>query len=127
MTCRTRSARMFRVIEYDVEAPERRKRFHLSTLRVCMADRTHLTRLICELLLVTTRARRMRSFARQRWLRRVVFTAMAKQTRQARVILVVMLELRVISLGRKKAQKAQKSSENYFVLSCGLHSHFAGL
>ena len=59
MTCRTRRARVLPVIEHDVETPQRRKRFDLSALRVCMADRTHLIRTICELLRVTTRARRM--------------------------------------------------------------------
>src|ERR1044072_5315681 len=107
MTSRTRSARMCRVIESDVEAPQWRKRFHLSALRVCMADRANLTRRICELLRVTTRAWRVRSFARQRRLRGVVFTAMTKLTGKPRVILVVMLELRVIGFGHQKTQKAQ--------------------
>jgi uncharacterized DUF497 family protein len=52
-------------------------------------------------------------------LRGVVFTAMAKQTGKPRVILIVVLELRVISLRHKKAQKAQKYSKN--------RHHFAGL
>jgi hypothetical protein len=59
MTGRTRSVPVFRVIESGVEAPQRWKRFHLSALRVRMTDRTNLTRWICELLRVTTRARRV--------------------------------------------------------------------
>ena len=54
-TCR----RVSRVIEFNVETPQLRKRFDLSTLRVRMANRTDLTRRICELLCVTTCAWRM--------------------------------------------------------------------
>ena len=131
MTSCTRSARVFRVIESDVETLQRRKRFHLSALRVCMTDRAHPTRRICELLRVTTRARRMRSFARQRRLRGVVFTTVTKQTGKPRVVLIVVFELRVRSFGHHKAQKAQNDFTNTFVpfvLFCGNHDrHFAGL
>ena len=41
---------------------------------------------------------------------------MAKQTRQARMVLIVVFELRVISLGHKEPQKAQKYSQDGFVL-----------
>ena len=67
-TCSTRRG-MSRVIEFDIETPQWRKRFDLSTLRVRMADRADLTRGIRELLGMTTSARRMCSFSRQRRLR----------------------------------------------------------
>jgi hypothetical protein len=69
MTTTALAARMLRMIELDIETPQRRKGLHLSTLRVCMANRTDLTSRIRELLLVTTCARRMIVFPRQRRLR----------------------------------------------------------
>ena len=61
---------MFRVIESGVETAQRWKGFDLTTLRVCMTDRTNLIRRTTrELLLMTTCARRMRRFAGQGWLR----------------------------------------------------------
>jgi len=69
MTTAALAARMFRMIELDIETPQRRKRFHLSALRVSMTDRTDLASRIRELLLVTARTRRMIIFARQRRLR----------------------------------------------------------
>jgi hypothetical protein len=113
--------RVSRMIESDIETPQRWKRFDLTTLRVGMTDRTELARRICELWCVTTRAGRMRSFARQRRLRRVVLSAMAKQTRQPRVIFSVVFELRIAGLGHTKAQREQKYLQSPFVLFCGIH------
>ena len=89
---------MFRMIEPDVETPQRGERFHLPTLRISMTDRTDLVRAIGELLLVTARARCVRIFARQGRLRRVTVATMTKQTRQSRVIFIVVFELRIIRL-----------------------------
>ena len=90
-----------RVIEFDVEAPQRGKRFHLSALRIRVTDRADLTRLIGKLLRVTTAARRVRILARQCRRRRLVHTTVAQQTRQPRVIFVVVFELRIVRLGRR--------------------------
>jgi len=86
MTRRTFGAGMFRMIEPDVEAPQRWKRFHLSTLRIRVADGTDLARSIRELLLMTTSARRVRVFARQGRLRCVVLATMTEQTGETRMI-----------------------------------------
>ena len=93
MTGHTSRAGMFRMIEPDVETLQRRKRFHLSTLSVRVADGTDLARLVRELLLMTTRARRVRVLAGQRGLRCVVLATMTKQTWQSRMVRVVVLEL----------------------------------
>lgn len=69
MTTAAFRARMLRMIELHIKTPQRRKRSHLSTLRVGMTVRTDLTSRIRELLLMTTRARRMVVLARQRRLR----------------------------------------------------------
>lgn len=111
MATATVRTRMLRMIEQDIKTPQRRKRFHLSTLRVGMADRTDLTSRICELLLVTTRARRMIVLARQRRLRGVVGATMTKQTRQPRMLRIVVFELRVIRL-RKHPRLARASRKN---------------
>ena len=100
-----------RMIEFDVEAPQRWKRFHLSALRIRVTDRADLARLIRELLRVTSAARSVRVLARQRRRRRVVYPTMAQQTRQPRVIFVVVFELRVIRL-RRTALKADQAKEN---------------
>ena len=100
MTGRTRSARVFRMIEARVETLQRRKRFDLSALHVRVTDRADRTRRVCELLLVTTGAGRMCSFAGQRGLRRVVLTPVAKQTGKPRVLAIVVFELRVV--GRRR-------------------------
>jgi len=84
---------MFRVIEPRVKAAQRRKRLHLSALSVRVTDRTDLTGGICKLLCVTASARSMCSFARQRWLRRIVLATMAKQTGKPSVIAIVVFEL----------------------------------
>ena len=89
---------MFRMVEPHIETPQRRKRFHLSTLRVCVTDRTDLTPRIRELLLVAADTRRVRIFARQRRLRCVVSATVTKQTRQARVLRILVFELRVVCL-----------------------------
>ena len=93
VTRRTRCACMFRVIEPRVETTQRWKRLDLSALNVRVTDCADLTRLICKLLCVTTRARCMCSFAGQGRLRRVVLATMAKQTWKPSVIAIVMLEL----------------------------------
>ena len=93
MTSDTARVAVCRMIEPRIETQQRWKRFDLSALRVCVTNSANLTCPICELLRVTTRARRMRSFAGQRWLRRVVFTTMAQQTREPRMIAVVVFEL----------------------------------
>jgi len=98
MTRRTLRSGMFRMIEPDVETAQRWKRFHLPTLRIRMADRTDLTSGISKLLLMTTSARCMRIFPGQRGSRWVVAAAVTKQTRQPRVIRIVVFELRVIRL-----------------------------
>ena len=66
-----------RVIEPRIKTPQRWKRFHLSALRVCVTDGADRARRVRELLRVTTCTRRVCSFARQRRLRRIVFTTMA--------------------------------------------------
>jgi len=69
VTSSTRRITVLRVIEPRVETAQRWKRFDLSALRVCVTDRADRARWICELLRVTTGARRVCSFARQRRLR----------------------------------------------------------
>ena len=64
VTSRASSTIVLRVIEPRIKTAQRWKRFHLSALRVCVTDRADRARRICELLRVTTRARRMCSFAR---------------------------------------------------------------
>jgi hypothetical protein len=100
MALRTISAGsgVLRVIEPHVEASQRWKWFHLSTLRIGVTDRTDLAGVICKLLLMTARTRRVLIFARQRWLRVVVRAAMTEQTRQPRVIRIVVFELRIARL-----------------------------
>jgi hypothetical protein len=90
-------ASVFRVVESRVEAAQRRKGFDLSTLNVRVTDRADLARRICELLLVTTGARRVCGFAGQRRLRRVVLAAVTKQTGKSRVLAIVVFELREVS------------------------------
>jgi hypothetical protein len=102
---------MSRMIKSDVETPQRRKRFNLAALRVCVADRTDLAGGVCELLCMTTRAGRMRLFARQRGLRRVALPAMTKQTRQPRMVAVIVFELRIIGL-RERALIAGENTSN---------------
>jgi len=96
VTTSTSSATVFRVIEPRVETAQRWKGFDLSALSVCVTDRADLARWIRKLLRVTAGARRMRCFARERRLRRIVFTTMAEQTGKARVIAIVVFELRII-------------------------------
>ena len=69
VTSSTRRITVLRVIEPRVETAQRWKRFDLSALRVSVTDRADRARWICELLRMTTRARRVCSFARQRRLR----------------------------------------------------------
>ena len=111
MTRRASRAGMFRMIEPDVETLQRWKRFHLSTLRVRVADGTDLTCLIRELLLMTTRARRVRILARQHRSRFVVLATMTEQTWQPRVFRIVVFELRVIRL-RKELRLAGNGCQN---------------
>ena len=77
-----------------------------------MADGTDLTCLIRELLLMTTRARRVRILARQDRSRFVVLAAMTEQTGQPRVFRIVVFELRVIRL-RKELRLAGNGCQNY--------------
>lgn len=71
MTSRTTRAqrRVFPVIEFDVETLQRRKGLNLPALRVGVTNRADRISFIRKLLLVTTRARRVCGFARQRRLR----------------------------------------------------------
>jgi hypothetical protein len=96
MTSGTGSICVLGVIESRVETAQRWKRLDLSTLNIRMTNRTNWTGRICELLRVTTRARRMCSLAGQGRLGRIVLTTMTKQTRKPRVIPIVVLELRVV-------------------------------
>ena len=114
MTRRTISAGsgVFRVIEPDVETAQRWKRFHFSTLRVRVTDRTDLARSIRKLLLMTARTRRVRVFTRQRRLRCVVGPSMTEQTRQPRVIFVIVFELRVTGLSRSTLNTNAHSDTN---------------
>jgi hypothetical protein len=84
---------VFRVIESRVKTKQRWKRFDLAALNVCMTDRADLACRIRELLRMAASARRMCSFARQRRLRRIGFTTMAKQAGKPRVIAIVVFEL----------------------------------
>lgn len=102
---------MSRMIKSDIETPQLWKRFDLAALRVCVADGTDLAGGICELLCVTTCAGRMRLFAGQRGLRRVALAAMTKQTRQPRMVAVIVFELRIIGL-RERALIAGKNASN---------------
>jgi hypothetical protein len=88
---------VFPVVKPRIETAQGRKRFHLSALRIRMTNRADLTRRIRKLLRMTTSARRVCSFTRQRRLRRVVFTTMTQQTRQSRMLRVVMFELRIVT------------------------------
>ena len=97
MTGSTPGARVFRVVKRDVETAQWGKGFDLSALCICVTDSADLTCRIRELLRVTTSARCMCSFAGQRRLRRVVFTTMAQQTGQPRMLSVFMFELRKVS------------------------------
>ena len=111
MTRRTSRRVMPRVIERDVETPQRRKRFDSPALRVRVTNRANLTALIGKLLRVTTGARRVRIFARQRRLRRIVWPPVTEQARQPRVLAPVMFELRIIRLGQH-AVTAHKHTRN---------------
>src|SRR5689334_16948979 len=110
MTSRTACAvrRVLRVIELHVETAQRRKRFHLSTLHIGMTNRADLTLIVCKLLRVATGARRVTGFARQRRLRRVVLATMTEQTRQARMLRVVVLEPREVSCRREHRVRKQR-------------------
>ena len=108
---------MFRVIESDVETAQAGKRFDLSALSVCVTDRADVTGWIGKLLCVAACAGRMCRLAGQGRLRRVVFTTVAKQTRESRVIASGVFELRIRRLSREKADEAQKYSENHFALT----------
>lgn len=88
---------VLRMIESRIETPQRRKRFNRSALNIPVTDSADLTCLIRELLRMTARARCMGILARQRRLRRIVFPTMTKQAWQARVIAIVVFELRVVS------------------------------
>ena len=101
MTRRAAGAGMFCMIEPHIESLQRGKRPHLSALRVRVADGTELARLVRELLLVTSGARRVRVFAGQNRLGGIVLAAMTEQTWQARVLCIVVFELRVICLRRE--------------------------
>lgn len=79
-------ARVARVVEPDVEAPQRRKRLDRAGRRVRMTDLAERTRRVGELLCVAARARRVPGGAD--WPRSVVFAAVAEETREARVLLV---------------------------------------
>jgi len=63
------SVAVFCVIELRVETTQWWKYLELSTLHICMTNGADLARWICELLRVTTCARRMRCFTRQGGLR----------------------------------------------------------
>ena len=84
---------VFRMIKFDVETAQGRKGFHLSALNIRVTDGADFTSRIRELLRVTARAGRMRSFAGQGRLRRVVLATMAKQTGKPGVIAIVVFKL----------------------------------
>src|SRR5438105_4053361 len=82
--------RVARVIEARVEALQGRKRSQVARGRVRVTDRADRTRLICELLCVTTRTGHVTGQLR---LRRIRFAPVAEQTRQTRVRRVRVPEL----------------------------------
>ena len=130
MTSRTSRAcrRMFGVIESDVKASQPWKRFDFSALRIGMATHTDLSRRICKLLCVTTRARRVCGFARQRGLRRIVLSPVTKQTRQPRVIAIIVLELGIVCLGQSSLITAEEhdAGDDHMSDFHACQHHFAG-
>jgi len=92
MTTVTSGATMFCVIEFAVETPQRRERFHRTSLSVCMTDRADWTTAGKERLM-TANTRRVLIFSRQGWSHCIVFAPVTQQTRQSRVIRIVVLKL----------------------------------
>ena len=84
------------------------KWFYRSGLHVCMADRANRMSGICELLRMTARARCVVRSSRHCRSRRTRISAMAQETRQSRVVRVVMFELRKICIRvlRKNSNRA---------------------
>ena len=97
MTTVTSGARMLRMIELPIETSQGRKRLHRASLSVCMTDRANRTTTATrKLRLMTTDTRRVLIFSGQRRLHRIVFASMTQQTRQSRVIRIVVLKLREV-------------------------------
>jgi hypothetical protein len=77
MTTVTSRGAMFRMIEFHIETAQRRKRFHRSSLRVCMTDRANRTTTAARKLgRMTTNAGRVLIFSGQRWLYRFIVASM---------------------------------------------------
>ena len=93
MTTVTSRATMLCVIEFTIETSQRRERFHRSRLGVRMTDRANRTTATRKLRLMTTDTRRVLIFSGQGRLYGIVFAPVTQQTRQSRMVWIVVLKL----------------------------------
>ena len=93
MTIVTPHAAMFCMIELAIEPLQRREGFHRASLRVCMTDRADWTTATRKQRLMTTDTRRVFIFSGQGRLYGIVFTPVTQQTRQSRMVWIVVLKL----------------------------------
>lgn len=98
-----------RVIETHSETRKSRKGFYRPRLHVCVADRANRVSGICKLLRMTSGARCVLRSTRHRWTRCICLSSMAQETRQSRVIRVVMFEFRkILRKNRDRANDNEK-------------------
>ena len=102
-----------RVIETHSETRKPRKRFYRPRLHVCVADGANRVSGICKLLRMTSCTRCVVRSSRHRWTRCIRLASMAQETRQSRVIRIVMLEFRIIYVRplRKNRDRANNNKQ----------------
>jgi hypothetical protein len=107
-TTQTAQVLVPRVIEAHSETRKSRKRFYRPRLHVCVTDRTNWMSGICKFLRMTSGTGCVVRSSRHRWTRCICLSSMAQETRQSRVIGVVMSEFRIIYIRalRKNRERA---------------------
>jgi hypothetical protein len=98
MTRNAIHAGVSRVIESRTKAAQAGKSFHRTRLRVRVTDRADRARRVVELESVAARTRQMIDLPGKANASRIVIPAMADKTRQPRVVLIAVSELRIVGL-----------------------------
>ena len=110
-TIQTTYILMPRVVEAHSETRKSRKRFYRTRLHVCVADRTNWMPGICKLLRMTSGTGRVVRSSRHRWTSLICLSSMAQETRQSRVIRVVMFEFRIIYIRALRKNRDRANNE----------------
>ena len=112
-TTQTAHVLMPRVIEAHPETRKPRKRFYRPCLHVGVADGANWVSGICKLLRMTSGTRCMVRSSRHCRTRRICLPSMTQETRQSRVIRIVMFEFRIIYVRalRKNRDRANNNEQ----------------